>query len=68
MEMAYGNIREAIIRKQQLEEELGIIAMLETHLGEDDRFRMSGYGAYRYDRDRREGGTALIIKKEMKHH
>ena len=51
------------------EESYDIIALCETHLVAGDLFKVPGYVLYRNDRrGRRGGGTAILVRNNLKHH
>ena len=50
------------------EENIDILLVQETLLKTNDRFALPGYAIHRSDRSAKGGGTAIIIRRSIKHH
>lgn len=71
LKMASWNIHGVNSRKHELGEiahrhDLNVIA-LETFLSEGKKFTFGDYEVYRQHRRAREGGSAILVKKGLKH-
>lgn len=66
------NARSIKNKTHELEEELktnniDIVAITETHLDKKHKLKIKGYDIYRKDRNSDGGGSAVLIKKNIKH-
>ena len=72
MRIYYTNIRGIKSKKKSLKAIVeqykpDVIGIVETHLGEKEKFELEGYEMWRNDRNEEGGGVAVAVKNKYQH-